>query len=313
MYLLYNNKNIGEIYDRVGGLMSKKTITFAVLMIFGILLSNLSYASSSFFASGFDVSIDRVIVDNQVVSQSTSNLLADSDTFFVSIDITAVQDLQAGHVEAVLKGRQSGNAVAGSTGTFDLFEGQSTTAFLLLKITDGLKRENDYDLTVKVVNARGSSEQKTYEIKTKRSTLAKGILDASIDRVKVNTKAVASSATNFIEDSNNFDVLVEFTALENLENAHVEAVMKDLNSGNVVADSSSNFNLAEGLSSSKLLKLELLDKLKRSGSFELTVKMADAEGNSAKQVYGIRMKGINSGSNNAAASGLFLSRIWPLK
>ncbi len=278
--------------------MSKKTSILGILMIFGILLSNISYAGSSFFSSGFDISIDRVIVNNQVVGQSKSNLLDDSDTFFLSVDVTAVQDLQAGHVEAVLRGKQSGNVVADSTGIFDLFAGESTTAFLTLRLTDGLTRENDYDLTVKVVNARGSSEQKTYGIKTKRSTSVRGALDVSIDRVKVNSRVVASSTSNFIDENDNFDVSVEFTALESVENARVEAVLKDLDSGSVVADASPNFNLAKDSSASKLLRLELLDKLKRSGSFELAVKIVDTEGNAVKQVYGIRMKGENIASSN---------------
>lgn len=281
--------------------MGKKSLFTAFLLVFGILASSMSYAATSVFSSGFDVSIDRVIVNNQAVSQSRNNLLEDSELFLVQIDITAVKDLQSGHVEVALKGKQSGDVVADATPTFDLIEGKTTTLFLALALNEGIEKEDNYELTVKVVNARGSSEQKTYGIKTERSALQKGLLDVSIDRVKVNNKVVAASSSNFIEESNTLDVLVEFTAVEKLQNAHIEAILKDLNSGKAIADASQNFNLAKDSSSSKSLKLELLDKLKKSDSFELTIRVVDAERNSIKQVYGISMKG------NGAAKGLDVS------
>ncbi|MBI2101413.1 hypothetical protein HYT53_02280 [Candidatus Woesearchaeota archaeon] len=279
--------------------MAKKLFTLtALLLVFASLFSGISYAGTSSF-SGFDVSIDRVTANGNVVTESRSNLMDDANAFSVIAEFTAVRALDDGHVEAVLRGRQSGDVVSDATGTFDMFEGQNSIVLLNLVLTDGLKREDEFDLTVKIVDIRGNSEQKTYGIKT-RDTRTRGRLDVSIDRVFVNNKVVAESRTNFIEESNDFDVLVEFTALEDLEDARVEAILKDLRSGNVVADASSNFDLSQDSSSSILLSLELLDKLKDSSSFELAVRIADAEGDSVQKVYGLRMK---DGNGNGVSGG----------
>src|SRR3989338_1172405 len=240
--------------------MNKKIFAFtAFLLILSTLFSGISYAGTSGF-SGFDVSIDRVRVNGDVVSESKSNLIDDANAFSVIAEFTAVRALDDAHVEAVLRGRQSSDVVSDATGTFDMLEGQNSLVLLNLVLTDGLRREDEFDLTIKIIDVRGNSEQKTYGIKT-RDTRTRGRLDVSIDRVFVNNKVVAESKTNFIEESNDFDVLVEFTTLEDLEDARVEAILKDLRSGNVVADASSNFDLSQDSSSSVLLSLELLDKL----------------------------------------------------
>ncbi|HLC61079.1 MAG TPA: hypothetical protein VJJ52_06650 [Candidatus Nanoarchaeia archaeon] len=270
--------------------MKKKISVFSGLMIIlSILMSTLIYAAS------FDVSIDRVRVNGQVVSESRSNFVADADVFSVIVDSTTVETLEKGHVEASLRGRQSGNVVSDATSTFDFGKNQTFTSAFTLRLIDKLTRENDYDLTIKIVDSRGRSEQKTYEVKTKQATLGRA-LDVSIDRVKVNGQVAAQSSTNFIDESNTFDILAEFTALENLNNAHVETVLTDLNSGNVVADASPNFNLASNLAASRLLRVELLNGMKNSNSFELTVKLKDADGNSISQAYGLRMRNGNSAS-----------------
>ena len=56
-----------------------------------------TFSSSS---SGFDVSIDRVIVNSQVVSQSRNNLLVDSNVFVLTVDATAIKTLEKGHIAA---------------------------------------------------------------------------------------------------------------------------------------------------------------------------------------------------------------------
>ena len=74
MYLLVN----GTIIINVGGIMIKKALIGTFLLVFGILMSGLAYAGSSSFGSStssqFDVSIDRVSLNNQVVSQSKNRL-----------------------------------------------------------------------------------------------------------------------------------------------------------------------------------------------------------------------------------------------
>ncbi|MBI2653431.1 hypothetical protein HYX02_01330 [Candidatus Woesearchaeota archaeon] len=261
--------------------MNKKAFLFGFMLVFTALLSSYAYA--------FDVSIDRVVVNNNVVAESRQNLIEDADLFVVVAEITSLDIIEDAHVEAILRGRQSGDSVADATDTFDLAKGGKLTAVLALALKDSLKRETEFDLTIKVIDAKGNSEQKSFGIKTQRTRL-RTKLDVSIDRVLVNNKVVAESRANFIERSNDFDVLVEFTALEDLEDSHVEVILKDLKSGNVVADATPNFDLTEDSSSSELLRLELLDKLKQSNSFELTVRLVDAEGNSVQKVYGIRMR-----------------------
>ena len=271
--------------------MKKEISVFmGLLLIFSILMSTLAFASSS-----FDISIDRVRANGQVLSESRSNFVADADVFSVIVDSTTVETLEKGHVEASLRGRQSGNVVSDATGTFDLAKNQTFASPLTLRLIDRLSRENDYDLTVKIVDSRGRSEQKTYEIKTKQAVSGRA-LDVSIDRVKINGQVAAQSSTNFVSESNTFDILAEFTALENLNNAHVEVVLTDSNSGNVVADASPNFNLAGNSAASKLLRVELLNGMKNSNSFELAVKLIDADGNSISQSYGIRMRGGSAAS-----------------
>lgn len=256
-----------------------------LLIVFSILMSSVAYAGST----SFDVSIDRVRVNGQVVSESKSNFLNDADVFAVGVDFTTVETLEKGHVEAFLRARQSGNVVAYATGTFDLAKNQSSSSSLALRLIDRLTREDDYDLTVKIIDSRGRSEQKSYQLKTRQTSFSKS-LDLSIDRVRVNNKVVAQSSANTIDESNSFDVLVEFTALENLNNAHIEAVLRDINSGTVVADASANFNLARNSASSRLMHVELLNEMKRSNALELSVKVTDADGNSIAKSYGLRMR-----------------------
>lgn len=278
--------------------MNKKIFALTgFLLVFGVLFSSLAYA--------LDVSFDRVIVNNQVVTKSQTNLIDDADVFFVTVQFTAVTSLEKAHVEAVLRGVQSGDAVSDVTNTFDLAKNQSSTAILALVLRDGLKREKEFDLTIKIVDAKGNSEQETFGLKTRQKVAVGRELDVSIDRVFVNDAVVAESKTNFIRKSKEFDVEVEFTALEDLEDAHVEAVLKDLKTGFVVADASNVFDLDDDTSSSEELFLELLDKLKQSNSFELTIRIVDAEGKSVQKVYGLRMREI--GADGVAGRALDIS------
>ncbi len=270
----------------------------AFLLVFAVLATGYANAGvpSGSSSLGFDVSIDRVKVNNNVVTTLGSNLIPDSNTFSVAVEFTAVRALNDGHVEAILRGRQTGDVVSDATGNFDLAQNQNSLVQLSLALTDGLKREDQFDLTIKIIDVRGNSEQKTYQIKTKQriSAISGRAFDVSIDRVRVNEQVVVQSRTNFIDESDDFDVDVEFTALEDMEDAHVEAVLRDLNSGNVVADATSNFDLSQDSSSSQSLRLELLDNLKQSSSFELTIKIINAEGDSVQQTYGIRMRDGNA-------------------
>ena len=269
--------------------MNKKTFALtALLLVFGALFSGLSYAGVSGTAS--DVSIDRVKVNGETIAESETNLLEDNDDLDIVVSLTAIEDVSNIFVEAILTDSSTGNTVADSTGTFSLSTNQNTLVALSLQLIDNLKRQKDFDLEIKVVDINGNTERKSYGIKFTGKTRGAGKLDVSIDRVIVNSKSVAESKTNFIEEADEFDVLVELTALEDLEDAHVEAVLKDLRSGTVVADSTSTFDLDSDSSTSALLRLELINDLKKSNRFELTVKIVDSEGDSIQKVYGLTMR-----------------------
>jgi len=277
--------------------MGKKTIFGFVLGVLLVLAGGFAYASA------FDVSIDRVRVNGNSVSYSATNLLDDANTFSVVVDYTAVLALDNAHVEATLRGRQSGNSVSDSTSTFNLAKNQKGSSTLTLSLIDRMKSENDFDLAVKIVDAQGSIEQRNFGIRTKQ-TISGRALDVSVDRVIVNGQIVADSGTNFIDEKDSFDVVVEFTALEAVEDARVDAVLKDLDTGLVVSDASPNFDINEDASSSKSLKLNLIDSLKRSDSFELTIKIMDAEGDFVQKVFRMSMRGT---SGIVADGGLDLS------
>tara|TARA_B100000315_G_scaffold114472_1_gene104947 strand:+ start:37365 stop:39392 length:2028 start_codon:yes stop_codon:yes gene_type:complete len=269
----------------------------------------MSYADhfqrGGFSSSGtFDVSIDKVELNNNVVVESRTNLINDADVFSVGVDLTAVDYMKAGHVEVSLRSTRTGDSVADSTGIFDLNAGTQGHITLTLTLIDKLKRETEFDLRVRVEDSEQRSETNHYRIKTEstRTTTSSGRgLDVSLDRVFVNTKVIASSRTNFIDEADVFNVLVEFTALEDLDDAHVEAVLKDLRTGTVVADASPNFDLLDEQSATALLRLELLDDLKDSDSFELTINLIDAEGDFVRQVYGIVMEDGVSGTGSSRA------------
>src|SRR3989338_2936589 len=157
----------------------------ALLMAFTVLFSSYSYAGSlgsSGTFNGFDVSIDRVRVNGKVVSESQTNLIPSADVFSVVVDFTNLGKLEKAHAEAVLSGSQSGNSVSDSTNIFDLANNQSSTSALTLILIDSLKREKEFNLAIKIIDAKGNSEEKTFRLKTQPTKL-RGALDVSIDRV----------------------------------------------------------------------------------------------------------------------------------
>ena len=238
-----------------------------------------------------DVSFDRVKANNKIVAASKPNFLEESNSFDVLVEFTTLEDLEDSHIEATLKDLRTGFVIADATSNFNLADGSSSSKLLRLDLIEQLKKSDSLELTVKIIDAEGDSFQQSFGIRMRNGNGITGNgLDVSIDRVKVNNVVLASSSSNFINETDNFDVLVELTALENLKDAHVEAAIRDLHTGFVIADATSNFNLADGSSSSKQLRLSLLNDLKKSDSFELKVKITDAEGDSFQKSYGIAME-----------------------
>lgn len=290
--------------------MGKIPALTAILMVFA-LFASLAYADHT----DLDISIDRVKVNDQVVSESSSNLIDDSDTFLINVDFTAIIALQKGHVEAVLKGRQTKAVVSDSTMTFDIAKNQSATVALTLNLIDDLKREEEFDLTIKVIDARGNSEQNIYGLRTESIT-AKRILDVSIDSVEVESKSLAENENTFIvlkDAKNEIDLRVRLTSLEIVNDAHLEAILMFEN-GDVVADITANFDLAKDQSIVKKLELPLVDKFEQ-GNFMLKIKLVDAEGNIEEKSYGLKISqveapfiisSISLSPENNAQAGKFL-------
>ena len=168
----------------------------------------------------FDVSIDRVAANGDVLAQSRTTLVNDANNFIISIDFTAVDTLENAIVEANLRSRRTGNTVSNAVSNLDLAKNQSMNVALFLNLVDGMRRDDDYDVTIKVSDARGRSEQESYGLKTRQRS-AINTIDASIDRVRVNSKIVASSSTNFIDEDDDFNAVIDFTALGDLDDARI--------------------------------------------------------------------------------------------
>jgi len=256
-----------------------------------------------------DISLNRVRINSQLLAPSQANFIDKNSNLAVSVEFTPLEDLKGAHVEAVLKDLNSGTVVADATSNFDLTADVSATSLLNLVLQNGQRNSGSFELTVKITDLDGNLIQQVYGIKTRQSsssssssTGALSGLDISVNRVLVNNQAVASSQTNFVDRSNELDIVVEFTALENLNNAHVEAILRDLQSGDSVADATSTFNLNDGSSTSSSLKLNLLDRMKQSGSFELTINIIDQDGNTVRKIYGISMRDRNKAVNGVGRS-----------
>jgi hypothetical protein len=307
--------------------MKKKSIILSAFMVIAaLLLSTVSYAnhiqrgdfiygqtSSTFSSSSFDVSIDRVTLNNEVVVESRTNLIDDSNEFSVIVDITAVKDLVDGHIEVSLRSTRTGETVADSTTAFDLKEGHNSKIDLDLILIDDLKDEEEFELRVIVEDSRERTETKNYRVRTESqrfrstsSSTSRG-LDVSIDKVTANGQVIIDSNSNFIKEEDFFNVIVEFTTLEELEDAHVEAIIKDLQTGTVVADASNNFDLSDEQSSIQGLRLVLVDEQKDSERFELTIKIIDAKGDFTKKTYGLVMDDAVFSSSSNFQSNLGIS------
>lgn len=271
-----------------------RKIFFALLMVFAVLAGGVSYADST-FGDANDVSIDRVKVNGKSVSESRTNFIEKADDFDVNVDLTATEDISNMHVEAILTDLQAGNTVSDSTGTFDLKTNQSTLVALNLELIDLMKKQADFRLVVRVVDVEGSAEEKSFGLKLSGAgggtrSGAGNQLDVSIDSVEIEGNAIAESENNFIivdKGEKKLKLRVRLTALGNVEDAHIDAVLAFEN-GNVVADATSTFDILDGLNSVNELELPLISKFEQN-NFRLKVKVVDAEGDAEEKLYGLRI------------------------
>ena len=115
--------------------------------------------------------------------------------------------------------------------------------------------------------------------------------DVSIDRVKVNGKAVSESRANFIDEADEFDVTIDLTATEDISNMHVEAILTDSGTGNTVSDSTGTFDLKTNQSTLVALNLQLISVLKKQSDFRLLVRVVDVDGDTEEKSFGLKLSG----------------------
>lgn len=119
--------------------------------------------------------------------------------------------------------------------------------------------------------------------------------DVSIDRVKVNGKTVSESRTNFIEESDEFDITIDLTATEDISNMHVEAILTESSTGSTISDSTSTFSLKTNQSTLVALNLQLISTLKKQTDFRLAVRVVDVDGDVEEKTYGLKLTGGKGG------------------
>ncbi|MBI4143482.1 hypothetical protein HY487_01205 [Candidatus Woesearchaeota archaeon] len=263
---------------------------FSFLIIFAVLLSGISHADTE-FGEADDVSIDRVKVNGKTVSESRANFLDEADEFDVTIDLTATEQISNMHVESILTDAGTGSTISDSTGTFSLKTNQSTLVALNLQLISVLKKQADFRLAVRVVDADGDIEEKNYGLKLSGARGgAKEELDVSIDSVEIEGNALAENENNFAvvdKGEKRLDLKVRLTALENVEDAHIDAILAFEN-GDVVADATATFDIADGDNAARDLELKLPFKFEQS-NFKLRVNVIDAEGDSEQKLYGLKI------------------------
>ena len=194
-----------------------------------------------------------------------------------------------------MKDLKSGNVVADASPNFDLSSDTSSSKLLRLELLDNLKDSNSFELTVRIADAEGDAVQKVYGIRMRdgNGAISGGAsrgLDISIDSIEVESKVVAENENNFViigEGKKELDLRVRLTSLEDIEDAHIDAVLAFEN-GDVVADATTTFDIADGDSLVKKLELPLIGRFEQN-SFKLKVKVVDAEGDSEEKIYGLKI------------------------
>jgi hypothetical protein len=163
---------------------------------------------------------------------------------------------------------------------------------LNLQLINVLKRQNDFRLAVRIVDVDGDVEEKTYGLKLAGG--AKGgageALDVSIDKVEIEGDALAENENNFLivdKGKKKLNLKVRLTSLEDIEDAHIDAVLAFEN-GDVVADATATFDIADGENAAKDLELPLISKFEQN-NFRLRVTVVDAEGDSEQKLYGLKI------------------------
>ena len=265
----------------------------AFLLVFAALFSGISYSSST-FGDASDVSIDRVKANGKALADGRTNFLEDENEIDVQVSLTATDDVKNIHVEAILTDLATGNTVADSSGTFILNTNQSTLVALNLKLIDLLKRQKNFRLEVRVVDVDGGTKQKSFGIKftgaAGGSAASREKLGVSIDSVQAEGNALAENENNFViidKGERKLNLKVMLTSLEDVEDAHVDAVLA-FESGDVVADATVTFDIADGTNTIKDLELPLIGKFEQN-SFRLKVRVVDAEGDSEEKLYGLKI------------------------
>src|SRR3989344_6783428 len=262
--------------------MIKKLFSLGIFLLAFVLASGIVNALHV-------ATIDNVVINTRVLAENKANIIPEAGILSASISLTSVATATL-KVEAVLTNLNTGNTVADATGNFAAVQGQTTVALLNLNLLEPISLQRDYRLMVRVTDLSGKTDQKFYNIRFfGLGSVGNAKMDVSIDRTRVNGQLVLPSTRNFIDETDQFNVQMDFTTIEDLNDARVELIIKDSRTGLAIADATNNLNLPAGSSFSVNIILDLIDPLDDSSSFEMVVNVVDVDCNSEKLSYRIDM------------------------
>ena len=201
----------------------------------------IAFALFTSMASAISASISQVKVNGQVLNDG-SNTISKASSFTVYASINALLNLNNAHVEAVLTDSKTGAAITDKSANFNLNSGSSSTVLLTLPLSNSFLQNANFVLQIKVIDSTGQV-QKSYAVNfptiqsnTQPSgSLPSGRFSVSIDRVRVNNNLAIEARTNVIDNSDDFDVTVDITALNNLNRGRIEVILRDTRSGTTVS------------------------------------------------------------------------------
>ncbi|MBI2208832.1 putative S-layer protein [Candidatus Woesearchaeota archaeon] len=137
--------------------MIKNLLSLLTVFLVGVLMSTVAFAA---------VSIDEVKVDEDVVTQSSTNFILDverGDALDVKVRVSAPENHDDVEVEAVLRGIDSSDKVEDISETFDMKTGVTYTKKLSLPLIAKMDQDR-YKLRIRVSDRDSATVEQTYEL-----------------------------------------------------------------------------------------------------------------------------------------------------
>lgn len=143
--------------------MMKKLLGLLTLIIIGVVMSTAAFAA---------VTIDRVSIDSNTVTQSSTNTILDVErgsNLPVKVTITSTTNIEDVEIEAVLRGVDSSDKVEDITDVFDAKAGVTYVKKLNLPLIAKMDQDR-YLLRIRVTDRDSATVEQTYslEVDTKR-------------------------------------------------------------------------------------------------------------------------------------------------